>query len=221
VAFRLLPEEPDAGPWRVEPFADFLGRLLAAAGAPDGSRPRILAVDGRSGGGKTTLATRIVEAVPRSAMVHTDDIAWWHARFDWAPLLAEGVLEPVRRGEAVAFRPPAWETRGREGAVEVPGGCDLVVVEGIGSSRVALGPLVDASVWVQSDIVDARERCIARDGGTEEASRFFDDWASEEEPFLANDRPWERANEIVAGQRAVPYDERTEVLVSSLRDRGA
>jgi hypothetical protein len=216
MSFRLLPEEPDASPWRVELFADVLARLLDAAGDPDG-RPRLIAVDGRSGGGKTTLAERIAGGVTRGAMVHTDDVAWWQSRFDWAALLADGVLDPLRRGKAVAFRPPAWEARGREGAIEVPAGCDVVVVEGVGVSRKALAPLFDATLWGQSDIVDARERCIARDGGTEEARAFFDDWASEEEPFLADDRPWERANEIVAGMAALPFDARTEVLVSARR----
>jgi hypothetical protein len=40
--------------------------------------------------------------------------------FDWADLLAHGVLEPVRRGEGVSFRPPAWRERDRAGAIEVP-----------------------------------------------------------------------------------------------------
>src|SRR3954451_5701676 len=83
MSFRLLPEEPDASPWRVEPFADVLARLLEAAGDPDGRRRRV-AGDGRSGGGKTTLAERIAGGVARGATVHTDDVAWWQSRFDWA-----------------------------------------------------------------------------------------------------------------------------------------
>jgi hypothetical protein len=53
--------------------------------------------------------------------------------FDWSELIAVGVLRPVRRGEAVAFRPPAWAARQRAGAVVVPAGAPLVVVEGSGS----------------------------------------------------------------------------------------
>jgi len=71
-------------------------------------RPVILAVDGRSNAGKTTLAARIGEAVPGSAVVHTDDIAWEHSRFGWSDLLADGILAPARQGRAVAFRPPRW-----------------------------------------------------------------------------------------------------------------
>ena len=69
-------------------------------------RPVVLAVDGRSNGGKTTLAARIGEAVPGSAVVHTDDIAWAHSRFGWTDLLIEGILVPVRQGLPVSYRPP-------------------------------------------------------------------------------------------------------------------
>ena len=39
------------------------------------------AVDGRSSSGKSTLAARLQDAIAASAVVHTDDIAWWHSRF--------------------------------------------------------------------------------------------------------------------------------------------
>jgi hypothetical protein len=78
---KLPPEEPAAGPWRVEPIADVAGTLLGRPPAPDG-RPMILAVDGRGSSGKTSLSRRLAGAVPGAAVVHTDDIAWWHAAFD-------------------------------------------------------------------------------------------------------------------------------------------
>jgi hypothetical protein len=40
-----------------------------------GHRPVVLAVDGRSSSGKTTLAARLRDAVAGSAVVHTDGIA--------------------------------------------------------------------------------------------------------------------------------------------------
>jgi hypothetical protein len=62
--------------------------------------------------------------------------------------------------------------------------------------RSELADLLDAAVWVQSDRVVARERGIARDGGDVAG---WDEWQSEELPFLERDRPWERADAIVAG----------------------
>ena len=184
---RLPPEEPAAGPWRVEPIADVAGRLTGRPPAPDG-RPAILAVDGRGSSGKTSLSRRLAEVVPGAAVVHTDDIAWWHAAFDWAGLLAGGVT--------------------------VPAGLTLLVVEGVGSSRRALAHLLDASVWVQSDLDEIDRRNAVRVQAGEISPADFDSWMAEELPFLAADRPWERAGLVVAGTPPLAHAPRTELVVA-------
>jgi adenylylsulfate kinase-like enzyme len=76
VAQQLAPEEPEAGPWRAKRLAvviESLSRLGTAART--GDRSMVLAVDGRSSSGKTTLAARVQAAVAGSAIVHTDDLA--------------------------------------------------------------------------------------------------------------------------------------------------
>lgn len=200
----LFPGEPEFGPWRVEAIPSVLGRA------------RIVAVDGRSAGGKTTCATRLAAAVPGATVVHTDDVAWYESFFDWASLLRDGVLEPVRAERAVAYRPPAWDSRGRDRAIEVPAGCPLLVVEGVGASRRELSDRFDLRLWVQSDRVEAHRRGIVRDGGPSHQA-FWDEWEAEEVPFLAADRPWERAGLIVAGSPALPYDPATELVVADPR----
>ena len=209
----LPPGEPPAGPWRPEPVASVAARLAAPAGPP-GGRPAVVAVDGRSSSGKTSLSRRLAEAVEGAAVVHTDDVAWWHAAFDWAGLLAEGVLEPVRAGRAVAYRPPGWVSRDRPGAVTVPAGITLLVVEGVGSSRRALAHLLDASVWVQSDLEELDRRNAARVQAGEISPGDFDSWMAEEVAFLAADRPWERADLVVTGTPSLPHDARTELVVA-------
>jgi hypothetical protein len=184
---RLPPEEPAAGPWRVEPIADVAGTLLGRPPAPAG-RPLVLAVDGRGSSGKTSLSRRLAEAVPGAAVVHTDDIAWWHAAFDWAGLLA--------------------------GAVTVPAGLTLLIVEGVGSSRQALAHLLDAGVWVQSDLDEIDRRNAVRVQAGEISPAAFDSWMAKELPFLAADRPWERARLIVAGTPPLTHDPRTELVVA-------
>lgn len=200
-----LPDgEPAAGPWTRSAVRDVLDLLGAAAPAPL-SRPLVVAVDGRSASGKSVLADRLCAAVPASGVVRTDDLAWHHSFFDWADLLVTGVLEPVRRGTAVSFRPPAWDRRGREGAVEVPNGMDLLVVEGVGAGRREVAHLVDAVVWVQSDAGEAERRGIARDvasgvnGDAQQAVRFWREWTAQERVFLAHHRPWGRAGVVVSG----------------------
>jgi hypothetical protein len=214
----LPPEEPPADPWRVEPVAAVAALLARRAGSAAG-RPAILAIDGRSSSGKTSLSRRLAAAVPGAGVVHTDDIAWWHAAFDWADLLAAGVLEPVRSGRAVAYRPPAWDARDRPGAVRVPAGLELLIVEGVGSSRRALAHLLDAGVWVQSDLAELERRDAVRVQAGEISPEDDASWMAEEGPFLAADRPWERAGLVVAGTPGLRYDPATELVVADAPHR--
>ena len=202
--------EPQAGPWRVLPLAE----LTALVGAPAVERPRIVAVDGRSASGKTTLARRLSAIVPRSAVVHTDDIAWWHSAFDWAALMIDGVLGPARRGEAVDFRPPAWEARGRPGAVTVPAGSSVLFVEGVGAGRRETAHLVDSVIWVQSDRAVRDQREAARVAAGETDAEVSERWLKEELPFVADQRPWERALLVASGTPDEPHDPDTQAVVA-------
>jgi hypothetical protein len=185
-------------------------------GRPTGDRSVVLAVDGRSSSGKTTLAGRMQAAVAGSAVVHTDDIAWWHSRFGWADLLIDGILMPVHRGEPVTFRPPRWVEHGREGSIEVPASCPLLLIEGVGAGRYEAAHLIDALVWVQSDQQEAARRSLARVGqpGGSPTVRDLREWMAEEQPFLADQRPWERADLVAAGTPQISFDPVTELVVA-------
>jgi len=186
-----------------------------------GERPLVIAIDGRSASGKSTFGARLAGHLPGSLLLHTDDVAWWESFFGWDHLMADDILVPARRGQAVSFRPPAWHTHAREGTSDVPAGTRVIVVEGVGASRRSLAPVIDTSVWVQSDYAEAHRRGIARDvvaGRTHsEAEDFWAEWTAQEDPFLADDRPWERAAMTVCGTPGladVDYDAATEVLVA-------
>jgi hypothetical protein len=148
-------------------------------------------------------------------VVHTDDIAWHHSFFDWSDLLIEHILKPSRSGKAVRYQPPGWQTHGRAGAIEIPAGLTLVIVEGVGASRTQAMPWIDCSVWVQSDLDEAKRRCLEREGNTEEARNFWDEWMREEVDFLQRQRPWERATAIVNNTPAEPYDGSSQIVVSA------
>jgi uridine kinase len=208
MAMTLPAGEPAAGSWQAARTCELMQLVTAAARVP-GGRPRVLAVDGRGGSGKSTLAERLRREAARSAVLHTDDLAWQEPLFGWGQLLAR-VLEPVRRGEPVRFQPPTWAQHGRQGAIEVPGGLDLVIVEGTGASQREVAALVDVAIWVQADFAEAERRGIERDvaegvnGDREQAIAFWRDWMAAELRFLDEQRPWERADVIVAGTPTIP-----------------
>ena len=77
--------------------------------------PVLVALDGRCGSGKTTLAAQLAQRFPQSITVHTDDfylppasrVANWEqipcANMDLERLRAQ-VLTPARAGQAVPYR---------------------------------------------------------------------------------------------------------------------
>ena len=110
MVLQLAPEEPEAGRWRVELLSTVADEVTKEGPDRGGSgHAAVLAVDGRSNNGKTTVAARIRDMVPGAVVIHTDDIAWEHSRFGWADLLIEGILVPVHQGRAVSYRPPRWD----------------------------------------------------------------------------------------------------------------
>ena len=156
-------------------------------------------------------------AVADAEVVHTDDIAWAHSRFGWDDLMIQGVLDPLHRGQEVRYQPPAWSSHGRAGHIDVSANASLVIIEGVGAARRELTALLDAAVWVQSDFREAERRATLRNGGDAAAMELTRDWMTEELPFLAADRPWERATIIVAGTPDLAYDSVGEVVIAFCR----
>jgi hypothetical protein len=219
VVLQLAPDEPEAGAWRAERLTTVIASLMRLGQSREGAtdRPVVLAVDGRSSSGKTTLAARLAGAVAGAVVVHTDDVAWQHSRFGWADLLAEGILIPARAGQPVMFRPPRWDEHQREGAIWVPAGCTLLIVEGVGAARRESACLTDAAIWVQSDEREIERRSRARVGqpGNAPTAGAWQAWMAEEMPFIADQRPWERADIAICGTPEIPLDPGTQLAVAA------
>lgn len=185
--------------WSTLSVAQLLGELLSdqLRHAP----LSIVGIDGRSRSGKTTLAERIAAEADNVAIVHTDDIAWHHSFFDWSDSLITNLLRPLREsGAPISFTPQAWIDRGRPGAIQIPSGTRLVIVEGVGAARLELCDWLDTSVWVDTAPNEALRR-------TYELNRdppgFVEDWMRAEEAHLSRDQPWTRAAALVSGQHPI------------------
>lgn len=196
--------------------------MLAQPGTrPPGHR----GVDGRGASGKTTLATRLHDRLVKSAVVHTDDLAWNEPLFAWADLLADGVLRPVHRGEAIHFTPPAWRRYGRAGRIDVPAGLDVVLIEGTGANQRDFADLIDTTIWVQADFIESERRGLARDiehgtnGDAAQTTAFWHHWMSAELAFLGQQKHWTRANLIANG--TVPPGDTVTLALEVLAPTGS
>lgn len=203
---------PSVAPWTTEPRATCHRRvsaeaLVTALALPAARYPTrsVVAIDGRSGSGKTTIADELARIVPSAAIVRTDDVAWNESFFRWGSIMAHDIVGPARRGERVCFRPKAWETHQRPGQIEIATDAALLIVEGVGAGRRELAALLDAIVWTQCNPHIAYRRVIDRDGRAPTVARLRREWAIAERAFLEEDRPWSRASLVVCtDQRAWP-----------------
>ena len=158
------------------PIINSITALLSTAAG----RPILIALDGRCGSGKTTLAAQLAERFPGSRTIHTDDyylppaqrVPGWEtlpcANMDLKRLRAE-VLNPARAGQPFSYL--AYSCR--EGAYLSPVSCQpaqLVIVEGSYSHHPALADCYDLRVFVTCSKAEQTRRLQARGGGA--VSRF-------------------------------------------------
>lgn len=171
------------------------GLITSPGGVTPGPRrPLTVLLDGRSGAGKTTLATRLAAfaaeagwAASAPRVVHLDDFyPGWSGLAAAREIVADSVLatDPARAG----FHRWDWQ-RGRRGEwVPVDPGEDLIV-EGVGAlsprslraARERSGERV-LSVFVDADAEQRRARALRRDPYF---AGWWEMWAEQETAHLA------------------------------------
>jgi uridine kinase len=182
--------------------ADDVTRFVDLVGA---ATPRgavlLVAVDGRGGSGKSSLATALACARDDVQVVHLDDfyLAPW-GELD-PRTVRESVLEPLVAGRPVSHRRFDWWVNGPAEWHHVhPRG--VVVVEGVFALRPEFRDLYDVTAWVETPFEVCLARGLARDG--EGARGLWLAWAEREDRFIEAERPHERANVVVRGARRLP-----------------
>lgn len=173
-----------------------LTQTIASLLAAHPERPVLIALDGRCGSGKTTLAVQLAEQFPGSAVFHTDDYYLPPAQRipNWAetpcanmdlPRLREEVLVPAQAGAAVRSR--AYSCR--EGAY-LPEQCvppaPLYILEGSYSHHPILAGFYDLKVFVTCSKEEQARRLQAREG--ERYENFVRRWIPLEEAYFSQCR---------------------------------
>ena len=165
----------------------------------------LVALDGRCGSGKTTLAAQLAERFPQSITLHTDDfylpppqrVTGWEripcANMHLERLRAEAVA-PARAGRAVCYK--AYSCR--EGAYLPPrvlGPAPLVIVEGSYSHHPLLRPYETLRVFVTCTKAEQTRRLQAREGAR--YADFAARWVPLEEEYFAQYGVEEAADFVV------------------------
>lgn len=172
--------------------------------ATHSERPLLVAIDGGSGAGKTTIAAQVMTVLDAAAVhIHGDDFfdarrpdAEWDlmdpaARadncIDWRRLRHD-VLEPLLRGEQARWRPFDFQSRTGVADQELTlGPAAIIVLDGIYSSRPELLDLVSLTVLVEAPDELRRRRHDTREPGDE--TDWHARWDPAEKHYLTEIRP--------------------------------
>ena len=185
---------------------------------PRDGGPLLIAVDGLGGAGKSTLAAQLSAALPSSSIVEVDDFyrpmtaderarlgprEGYERYFDWRRLLEEAI-EPLRKRRRARFRRYDWERHRLVEWREVAPG-DVVIVEGVYSTRPELRPLFDVTVYVDTPREPRAARMTAR--GYDNLD-WMEHWMAAEDWYVHHHRPVERADLVIdgSGQRGRPEE---------------
>jgi cytidylate kinase len=173
--------------------AELAARL--AQTEPRLGRTRLIAVDGRSGSGKTWLASEL--AAPLDApVIHLDDLyPGWDGLAKTADLLAEWVIGPLSRQQPARWRRFDWDTMSYADwhTTEAAG---VVVLEGSGSIRSALAGAYAARIWVEAPAAARRQRLRARPDWTA-YEPFARQWAAGEDQLYRTEHTRRHCDVIV------------------------
>lgn len=158
---------------------------------------RVLGIDGRSGAGKTSLALDLADELG-APVLHLERLYPGWNGLSRTPAMVRDLLAAIAIGEVGRARQWDWEGD-RPGRWMSIRPTPELIVEGVGSGARILRPFLSHLVWVDAPADVRRRRALARDGATFEP--WWDTWATQEEQYLASDRPREAADVVVSTAR--------------------
>ncbi|MEH7414989.1 AAA family ATPase [Neobacillus drentensis] len=168
----------------------------------------LIAIDGCGGSGKSTLAKCISEKWPSVTIVHMDDFYFPQnqinqsppsqkpigADVDWHRILKQ-VIEPISQEKPARYQRYDWKKDQLVEWHDVPIG-NIVIIEGVYSSRNELASYYDFTVWVDCPREIRLARGLERDG--ENARDIWEkNWMIAEDLYVKEHRPQNRADLVV------------------------
>jgi len=155
---------------------------------------RVIAIDGRSGSGKTALALDVAD-LTGAPILHLERLyPGWHG-LSRTPAIVRALLADLAIGEVGRARLWNWEQDEPGKWLSLRPTPELII-EGVGAGATVLRPFLSHLVWLEAPEDQRRERALARDGATYEP--WWDVWAAQEEEYLASDHTPEVADLIVS-----------------------
>jgi uridine kinase len=156
----------------------------------------VVAIDGRSGAGKTLLASRLGTRLGAPVVSLEDLYGGWDGLEHGIDLLVSEVLVPLADERAAWVPRYDWLTREWSEPVllEPP---ELLIVEGAGAGARRAAAFESLVVWLEVAPSVRKQRALGRDGDT--FAPYWDMWAAQEDAMLARERTPEHADVVIDG----------------------
>lgn len=167
-----------------------------------------LSIDGHGGSGKSTLANNLAEFL-KAEVIHTDDFASMEKPRNWWPDVLESVFLPIESGATVLnYERSKWWANHSPTPVKDQRVTKVMILEGVGSSQLALRKYLGLSIFVDTPASICVQRGIARDrknnaGSEQEITKHWKQWIEEESSYFESDKPEKYAEITVDG--TVPF----------------
>lgn len=157
-----------------------------------------IAIDGRSGTGKSTISQKLASALGEVVTIDQDDFyvggdyeTWkdWslaervERTIDWRRL-KQDVLEPLTKKKDASWHPYDWDNDIRSSKPTSVHPAKFVIIEGTYSARPELKDLFDCSLLVEVEEEERKRRLLKREG--DDYSQAWDDiWRSAEDYYFS------------------------------------
>jgi uridine kinase len=186
---------------------DLAGRIHALDG-----RPRVVAVSGFAGSGKSTVTQQLLPRIMPAAIVETDHFHTNRAlgrSSDWGTIdrrrLIEQVLTPFKASGRARYQVYDWPLDRPDKWVAIAD-ADFLVVEGVGLIHPDLTSFLDYIVWVDCPLDVATQRAIDRnrEQGERDEELWWDMWNPNDRDYFERFQPRALADYVIPNQGPPP-----------------
>lgn len=161
---------------------------------------RVIAIDGRAGAGKTTLAHELFLAF--STLMHVNVLGMDEIYHGWDDALGDSLkqtlsslLEDLNHNTPSQVPVYNWSSSCLDSA-RIINPCDLLILEGVGSAQQIVREFTLATIWLDIDPSVGLQRVIDRDGDL--ISSQMARWQQEEVRHFSRDKTRENADFVLS-----------------------
>lgn len=172
---------------------------------PRAGKTRVIAIDGRSGAGKSSLAARLRAELGAPVVTLEDLYGGWDGLERGVDLLVSEVLQPLSANRAARVPRYNWVAKSWDApwVLEPP---NALIVEGVGAGARRAAAYASTLIWLAEPAAVRKKRALDRDGAT--FAPYWDMWAAQEAAMLAREQTPQRADLILtthpSAQQASP-----------------